>query len=184
MRHIPAGSYLARATPVDGAYVQWGPATPKSPFTAAVAFEILGGECDGAILTKFFYFGDVLDKGGKTAMDRSLEALRIIGFNGNDIDSFADQHPTNQVEITVEHQEYQGKTQVRIGFVNRPGGSGGLKLKEKLAPVQLKSISTRLKGRLAKVPEVVTAPIDPETITPSKPGADAGVPASDDEIPF
>jgi hypothetical protein len=192
MNIIPAGYYLAVVSPVNvegrTASIQWGPATPKSPFTAAVAFKVTHGDYAGMVLTKFFYFGDVLDKGGRTAMDRSLESLRIAGFKGDDIDTFSDQAPANQVEITVEHQEYQGKTQARIGFVQRPGGSGsGYVIKEAIPPRELKSIAGRLKNRLSKVAEVTTPLAAPEDVpTPPRSYGDGGEPAAvaDDDVPF
>ena len=193
MNLIPEGTYQAVCSPVQVggrlASIQWGPATPKSPFTAAVAYKIASGEYAGLVRTKFFYFGEVLDKGGRTGMDRSLEALRITGFRGDDIDAFSDQAPSNLVEITIEHQEYQGKTQDRIGFVQRPGGGSGqgLTLKEALPSRELKTISGRLKGRLSKVPEVKTETVDVnEIVAAARPAADEPSDAamSDDNIPF
>jgi len=183
MNTIPEGRYLAACSLVDGQSIQWGPATDKSPFTAAVALTIAKGEYAGITLTKFFYFGNTIDKGGKTGEERSLEALRVIGFTGDDIDKFCDQMPSNLVDMTVQHQQYNGKTQVQVWLINRPGAGGGFVLKEKLDARELRANAAKLKAKLARIPEVKGEHVDVSAIQRGQGGAGAQA-SSSDEPPF
>lgn len=186
MNLIPEGRYLAACSLVDGQSIQWGPATANSQFSAAVALTIAKGEYAGITLTKFLYFGNTLDKGGKTGEERSLEALRVIGFTGDDIDKFCDQVPSNLVEITIQHEQYNGKTQVKVGFINRPGGGGGFVLKEKLDARELRANAAKLKAKLSRMPDVKGEHVDVSAILRAPAStADTGAPfQSDDDVNF
>lgn len=145
---IPAGTYPAVVVPVEvdgeSTSIQFGPATDKSPFTAAVCFEVLSGPQAGQKITSFLYFGD-------NSIDRSVESLRICGFKGDDIDQFFGQRPENEVSIVVEHEEYDGKTRAKVKWINKPGG-GGLVLQKRLAGADLKKMSARMKQRMKAAP--------------------------------
>ncbi len=156
---IPAGTYPAVVVPVevDGEMVsiQWGPASQNSPLSAAVAFEILSGQHAGQTITAFLHFSTEVKPGsktGKSQMDRSIESLRYCGFTGDDIDQFFSQNPENEVSITVEHEEYQGKTRAKVAWINKPGGGGGFVLQKRMAPTDLKKMAARMKSKIKAAP--------------------------------
>jgi hypothetical protein len=91
----------------------------KSKFVR-VAIQIEGGEFNGRIVNRDFYFTE-------KARDRSIDALETLGctFPGNDINDYTGFGSTT-VNFTVEHESYEKdgetKTVAKIGFVNRNAG--------------------------------------------------------------
>jgi hypothetical protein len=133
---IPAGKYIG--TPVSAALGF----TSSGKEQIAVQFEFL--DPAGEKLTWYGYFTDA-------AFDRTIESLRACGWTGSSLDEFSADHlPAgfgNQVELVVQHEEYQGKTQVRIAFVNSIGG--GVALKSAMDAAQARAFAAKMKGRIA-----------------------------------
>jgi hypothetical protein len=155
--------------------IQFGPATKSSPFQAIVTFEIVRGPFSGQRISAWLYFGtDKADKRGKTVMDRSLEALRACGFTGDDLDKFTDQHPDQEVELTIEMEEYEGKRRAKVKWINPPN-RGGFVLDAPLAHSDLRKFSAQLKGALKKAPVIQGKKAERQAPTPMPAGA-----ASDD----
>ena len=188
---IPEGTYPAVVAPVETergpVYIQWGPATDKSPFTAAVCFEILSGPQAGQKISSFLYFSSSAGKSGKTVAERSIESLRACGFTGDDIDKFSDQAPDIECQIVVEHETYQGKTVAKVKWINKAGG-GGFTFEKPLAPSELRKFSAQFKGVLKNIPVVAgkKAERQPPTAAvgdmPSWSGNDAPDPPSPSEM--
>lgn len=193
---LPAGTYASVVAPVETekgpVYIQWGPGTTKSPFTAAVCFEVLNGPHAGQKITAFLYFSD-------GAVDRSLESLRACGFTGDDIDKFSDQTPDIECQIVVEHETYDGKTRAKVKWIN--SASRGFTFEKPLDAPSLRKYSAQLKSKLKGIPVVAgkkaerqapsTAPSSDEGSgwsgndqlpPPSNNPTDSG--AADDSIPF
>lgn len=127
--------------------IQFGPGKEgKYPFHAALTFEILEGPDVGKKITSFLYFGE-------KQFDRNLDSLRFCGFKGDDLEAFGTQSPGQEVEIVISHESYNGKTSARVQWINAPGGSGGIKLEERLAPNALKRAAAIAKARLKAKPE-------------------------------
>lgn len=134
--------------------IQFGPATKSSPFQAILSFEIIRGPHSGQRISAWLYFGtDKADKKGKTVMDRSLEALRVCGFTGDDLDKFSDQHPDQEVDLTIDMEEYDGKRRPKVKWINSPS-HGGFVLEAPLGQSELRKFSAQLKGALKKAPVV------------------------------
>ncbi len=148
---LPAGTYAATVAPVEtdtgSKSIQWGPGTPKSPFTAAVCFEVLNGPQAGQKITAFLYFGE-------NSVERTLESLRACGFTGDDIDKFVDQSPDIECQIVVEHETYEGKTRAKVRWINKAGG-GAFTFEKPLDAPSLRKYSAQLKSRLKTIPVVV-----------------------------
>jgi hypothetical protein len=177
---VPEGRYIAIGSPVEieGARVwaQFGKSPEKGTPQVVVAVEILEGEESGRVLTWFGYFTD------KTA-DRTLEALRFLGFKGEDLTTLPSQPLDQKVEIIVRHEDYNGKTQARIAWINRPGG-GGFKLDKPMPANDLRMFAASLKGRLAKVPEVKGERGVPGATPPPASESQREPARPDDDIPF
>jgi len=168
---IPEGEYQARAVTVDTeeygpVWAQFG-ATETGTDQVAVTFEIISGPYKGERLTWFGYFTE-------KATERTIQALRYCGLKGDDIMLAMEQPIDQEVQITIKHDTYRGKTRAKINWINPPGG-GGFKLKKSLDAEKRTELSQRLRGVLRSTPEHVAAPA---------PAAANGTPASDDEIPF
>jgi len=189
---LPAGTYAAVVAPVDTDHgpvsIQWGPGTAKSPFVAAVSFEILNGPQAGQRITAFLYFGD-------NSVERSMESLRYCGFTGDDIDKFADQHPEIEVQIVVEHETYEGKTRPKVKWINKAGG-GAFTFDAPLAPNDLRRFSAQFKSKLKSIPAVTGKKAERQAPTAAPPddngwnGNDTlpppnnNPPTTDDDVPF
>lgn len=192
---IPAAAYPAVVVPVEtenGAFsIQWGPATPKSPFTAAVCFEILSGPQAGQKITAFLYFGE-------GSVGHSMKALRACGFTGDDIDKFADQTPDIECQIVVEHEVYEGKTRAKVKWINQAGGQG-FTFEKPLDRGSLRKFSAQFKSALKAVPSVTGKKAERQAPSAAPPSdydgmdslppptdnpPDGPPPASDDDIPF
>jgi len=199
---LPAGTYAAVVSPVQTANgtfpIQWGPGTDKSPFTAAVNFEVINGPCAGQKITAFLYFGDTVSKSGKSTAERSIESLRACGFTGDDIDKFSDQNPDIEVQIVVEHETYQGKTRAKVAWIN--AASRGFTFEKPLDTRSLRKYSAQFKSALKGIPAVAGKKAERQAPTvalagePEDLGDDPALdgqrsnrgapPASDDDIPF
>lgn len=146
---IPQGYYRAVAVPVhtdDGeVWVQFGETKDGSP-QVAVQFAILDGPHAGRRCTWFGFFTE-------KSIKRTIESLRFCGFKGDDLAKLPFQPISQEVSITVEHNEWDGKTSARVAWVNAPGG-GGVKLEKPMSKDQLRLFGAKLKGHVKQVAEV------------------------------
>lgn len=163
------GRYRARAK-------EWGlgeSSTGKEQ--VAVAFEFTDSEYIGQGLTWYGYFTE-------SALDITVRALRTMGWSGTDLLELSGLD-TNEVELVVENEEYNGRTSAKVQFVNP---IGGLALKTPMTPEKQKSFAAQMRERIAaldafegrkpaaKPKSTVKRPADPRPEPP---------PISDD-IPF
>lgn len=181
---IPAGYYRAVAVPVDTddgpTYVQFGESS-KGTSQAVVNFEILDGECAGRRIVWFGYFSE------KT-VTRTVESLRYCGFKGDDLAALLTQTLDQEVQLVIQHEDYQGTTSAKVAWVNRAGG-GGFKLKEPMQKAGLQRFAAMMKNSVKAIPE---AP-GPKGERGAKPtpdqhrdvsSADAPASSDNDGIPF
>ncbi len=116
---ITPGSYTARA-------IRWAWDTTQSgAMCLALMFEIADGDHTGAQIDGRLYFDtDRPDTRGRTAADRSLEALRSMGLKG-DLDTITDEGggglDTGGVTLVVENN---AKGYPAVKYINALGGSG------------------------------------------------------------
>lgn len=138
-----------------------------------VQFEIIDGPHSGRLLPWFGFFSE-------KAHERTLEALRLCGFKGDDLMAVLEQPMDQEVSITVEHEVYEGKSHARVAWVNAPGG-GGVTLAKPMGADQFRQFAAQLKSKLAKVPAVdgkkaergIAAPVNGAGAA-REPGADDG----------
>lgn len=184
---LPAAQYAAVVSPVTTDFgrmsVQFGTSSKKGTQQCAVCFEILRGPQAGQKVTWIGYFTDA-------TIERTLNALRICGFEGDDVSSFPGQSPENEVSIVVEHEEYDGKVRVKVAWVNEPGG-GGMKMANPFDDKALRKFGAQLKGTLKAMPAVKTkkAVREEPTEAPSSVADDMGEPGNTvgddaDDLPF
>ena len=161
---IPAGKYIG--TPVSAALGT----TSSGKEQIAVQFEFL--EPVGERMTWYGFFTDA-------AFDRTIESLRAMGWTGSALDEFAGEKlpagVDHQVELVVQHEEYQGKTQARLSFVNSIGA--GLALKSAMTHDQARAFAAKMKGRIAALSGGVPPAARPKAVPAVRPVAvSSGVP--------
>lgn len=152
---IPEGYYRAAAVPVqadDGdVWVQFGETKDGNP-QVAVQFAILDGPQAGRRLTWFGYFTE-------KSIKRTIQGLRLCGFRGDDLAALTSQAINQEVSITVEHSEWDGKVSAKVAWVNAPGG-GMVKLERPMNKDQIRIFGAKLKGHVRAVAEVRGQPAD------------------------
>lgn len=156
---ITEGRYTARA-------VEWILGTTSTgKEQVAVQLTLLDPALTGRRLTWYGYFTE-------GALPVTIKALRAMGWQGTDV---SDLHglDANEVSIVVEHEEYQGKTQVRVKWINEPGNLG---VKTPLQGDEAKSFAARMKASILALEQGQPKPNNAKP-SPSKP-------AKTDDIPF
>lgn len=102
----------------------------------AVLFEITQGSHAGKSITWFGYFTEA-------ATDRTLDALRYCGWEGDDFVNLVGLD-TNEVEIVIEPDTYEGKTRDRVKWINRPTR---LALREQMTPQSQAAFAVRMRAK-------------------------------------
>lgn len=195
---VPAGQYRAVAVPasVDGQkmWAQFGRSKEKLTPQVAVFFALLDeGPYRGRRLLWMGYFTE-------NSTDRTIEALRLCGFKGDDLAALPSQDLDLEVSVTVENEEYEGKTRAKIAWVNAPGG--GLKMSNPMNPTDLRKFAAQYKAKVKAKAVVegqrVAAPSAAASVAPAEdpeppedkgddPFGDAGAPPEsvpDHKLPF
>lgn len=132
---IPEGNYRARVKSADFGF------TSKGTEQVQVVFDILDPDYDGQTVIWWGYFSE------KTA-ERTMQSLRYCGWKGDDVTNLTGIND-NEVEIVVEHNEYNGKTNARVAWVNRIG-SGGMSIKTPMPEDKRKAFAKKMKALAVK----------------------------------
>jgi hypothetical protein len=126
---LVAGTFRAKA--VTGGLGYTSTEKPQ----VAVEFQILDEEFANEAITWFGYFTD-------DTKERTFESLRVMGWKTDDLSNL-DGITENEVRIVVKEEEYQGKTSLKVAWVNKPGG---LALKTPMSPQQAKAFAASMRG--------------------------------------
>ena len=176
---IPAGTYKAVAVQVevDGVptFVQFGTTKGKDGKAGTkqvlVQFELLEGQHAGRRVPWFGYFSE-------KAWENTVKGLRACGFKGEDLAALPSQQLDQEVSLVVGINEWEGKKNNRVEWVN--AASGGIKLAAPMNGNDLRQFSAFMKSRTAKVPAV-----ESKKAEKGAPAADEPPPPTDDDsIPF
>lgn len=148
---IPCGYYDAVAVPMTDESGQQAVArfakTANGTRQVLVYFELLNaGEHTGRRLPWFGFFT-------KDSAKRTVESLRACGFTGDDLAELPRQPLDQIVSVTVEHNEWEGKTRARIAWVNAAGG-GVVKLNNPMSDDDVRQFAAMMRTSVAKVPPV------------------------------
>lgn len=179
MLPMQKATYLARVTGVS-----FGTASTGNNQVAVqcdiVSPEEFGGE-------SIAWIGHFTDK--TTA--RTIASLRLLGWTGDDLSELEGDTGTllpNEVELVCDVEEFEGELQLKVKWVNRPGG-GRFAFKEPLTGPRLKAFAAQMKGqvRSAASSNRQTPPASPRQTNaatarvghPNAPGY-----GHDDDIPF
>jgi hypothetical protein len=113
---------------------KFGKSMAKHTPQVTVLCEVASGPRIGEQMEWVGYFS------GK-ATDSTIRALRDFGFEGDNLDEFADQRPIKPFQFTIDDDEYNGKVRqkiVRIGVDTSMGKS------------EVKSLANELRGKLSQ----------------------------------
>lgn len=133
---IPAGTYRAQA--LDGHLGH----TSKGNEQIVIRFEIIEGPHKDQSILWFGFFSDA-------CFDRTIQSLRHCGWKGDDISELTG-IDTREVDVVVEHKEYNGKVTPSVRWINQVGGG------QVMNPAQAKDFAESVKARIAGM-----SPVDP-----------------------
>jgi hypothetical protein len=129
---IAPGRYRARAADWDLGLAETG--TEQ----VAVCFEIVEeGEFLGQRVTWFGFFTE-------GTQERTIKALQTCGWSGDDLANLVGLNQS-EVELVIEHEQYQGQRRARVKWVNRVG-AGGVVMKNLMNDANRKALAERMKG--------------------------------------
>lgn len=148
---IPEGRWralprLMSTTSGDEVACQFGESPEKHTPYISVVFEIIEeGDAAGGRISWKGYFSDNAD-----ATDRTIRAIKAIGFTGDELAVMPEQRPANEVELVVQHKENPktGKVYAEVAFVNELGG-GGIKPEHQMTQADIRLFSAKMKSRLS-----------------------------------
>lgn len=176
LKDVQAGKYTAKA--VEGA---WGKSKEKGTPMVAVRFAF---DNDGSQEHLWWtgYLTNTVCPSGKTVSENTFETLALLGYNdekalvnddnGNPCFTCPEHLEDKEVSITVEVEDYNGKPQHKIKWINALGGSiiAGMPVAQVLGSLNLKAEMAAARARLgAPKPKSTTPAIKPETKTEELP---------------
>jgi hypothetical protein len=124
------GKYNAKAETLALGFASTG--TPQIGISFAVA---VGGEVE--YVTWYGYFTDA-------AADRTIKALRDMGWTGNDLDQLKEDCSDlpNAVQLDIQPDD---KGYMKVAWINKPGG--GVAMRETMTQAQKLGFAQQMKGR-------------------------------------
>jgi hypothetical protein len=127
---------------------KFGKSAAKGTPQVTVLCEVASGIRIGESMEWVGYFS-----GGATA--GTIRNLRALGFEGDDLDAFADQRPTKAFQFTVDDEEYRGKVRQKIVRIG---------LDTSMARSEVKALANELRETLAQFKTADEAPPDDDDI--------------------
>lgn len=131
---IPKGRYRARSLQAE-----FGFSPNKGTEQVVVEFELLDDQWRGERVTWIGYFTE------KTT-ERTMEALRFCGWSGDDVTDLVGLG-TSEVSLVIDHEEYDGKLQAKVQWVNK---GGAFAMKAPMSPDQKKAFAAKMRGAAVK----------------------------------
>lgn len=102
---------------------------------------------------------------GERSVARTMESLRACGWLGQNLAEIDIEELCNEVSITVEHEEYNGKTYAKVRWIN-PG----------IKPLEAGKAAALAKRLAAQAAAIAPIPGKPPVVVAVEPG--------DDDLPF
>jgi hypothetical protein len=142
--------------------------TSKGNEQVGVELQLLGDGYEAVKLSWYGYFTDA-------SFPITIKALRALGWAGDDLSDLSG-IDTNEVELVVENEEYEGKVRPKVQFINALGGLG---MKEPMPEDRKKSFAAAMRDRI-KAAELANGQRKPV----QKPLGPPRAQPSADDIPF
>lgn len=160
---IQDGTYRAKAR--TWALAESSKGTPE----VAVEFLFSSPDFAGAGITWHGYLSE-------GAFKRTVESLRHCGWTGDDLTDLAGLD-TNEVDLVIANEEYEGETHPKVRWVNK---AGGLAVKSVMTPEKAKSFAAAMKGQIRALDIAKGGGAKPNGQRPPA----ASAPMDDSDIPF
>lgn len=191
---LDSGKYRARASGIDCGRAASG--TEQVGITFEVFADEWGNPIETSYITWFGYFTE-------GAGERTVKTLRACGMTGNDLDKVTIDDLPSVVELELGYEEYQGKQNLKVKWVNQPGS--GVAMKDKMTPQEKVAFAQRMKGLFLSIPATgaskpaASRPALPRPAAPAAPATPRTAPRAttsdaepdpdyplpnDDDIPF
>ena len=153
---ISEGKVTARAT---GASIGL---TLGNKEQVGIAFDLLDGPDAGQSITAYGSFSGA-------ALPYTLEKMRTAGWRGDDLADLSSigGPKTPDVQLVIEHEEYNGKLSAKVKFIN---SLGGVAMKEVLDAKAAQTFAARMRGAVLAHNQSTGAPTKPPA-TPARPAA-------------
>lgn len=174
--NIAKGKHRAKLSSIQFGF------TEKDNEQIVLGFEIVGDGPDaGRFISSFRYFSDA-------AVDYTVEDLKTLGWSGQDLDQLEQLRAdgkigAEEVELVVDHEEYNGEWNARVKFINRTGG-GMVRLKKPMQGDELKRFSARMRDRLRASAGAPRKSASTPAAGNGHPNAPGNGPGATDDIPF
>lgn len=114
----------------------------KGTEQVAVTFRLLEGPDEGRDITAYLALTDA-------RLPYTVKELRLMGWKDDLNDLLTIQG--SFVDLVLEHEQYNGKTQTKVKFINAPG-TGGVKAADDAA-----AIADRWRAKIAALPREESA---------------------------
>lgn len=131
--------------------------SPNGNWQVALPFEVSQGEHTGEGITWIGVLHDTADKNGVTGSERVIQSLQYAGWQGDDIAELAELTDeqalaifTEEVELSCSPDTYNGKTHLKVNWVNKPG-SGRFAFKEAASKNDLRSFAAQMKSTVKSI---------------------------------
>lgn len=155
---LEEGSYSAQLVQVKSKqsgqplWAQFGMSKDGNTLYVVLTFTVKGGKEDGQFVQWTGFLTDKIGKDGLSSAQRAMNSMALVGFRGDDIDTFADQNPPphGQVEIVTEIEARDGNRKARVKFINPLGGRLAIDESYAASKSDLKAVSARLKADKAR----------------------------------
>lgn len=123
---------------------KFGKSAAKGTPQVTVLCEVASGPRIGESMEWTGYFS-----GGAT--DGTIRNLRAFGFDGDDLDYFADQRPIKPFQFTVDEEEYKGKVRLKIVRIG---------MDTSMSRSETKALADELRDKLAQFKAVDEPAVD------------------------
>lgn len=168
---LEPSSYSAQLVQVKGSlgplWIQFGLSKDQGTMFCVLTFKVVGGKEDGQLVQWKGFFTDKIGRDMRTGTERAMDSLALVGFQGDDIDTFNGQTPHGRVEIVTEIEDYKGTKTARVKFINSPERRFVLSDEASASAGDVKAIAAKIKA--AKANRSAPSSFDPN-----------GPPADDD----
>ncbi len=122
------------------------------------------------------YYGPLTD----AAFEYTMRAIRTAGFQGDDLSDLSSLcNDTPEVVLVIGPEEYNGKTTLKVKFINSPGG---LAMKDALRGDDLAAFARKMKGKIVAYDRSAGAPKAPPAARARQVEPSSG--GGPDDIPF
>jgi hypothetical protein len=122
----------------------------------AINMEVTDGEFAGSTIAWISTFHDTADKNGVTGSERIIQSLQYMGWQGDDLtelveitDEQARQMLPETVSIVCEPDTFDGKTRLKVKWVNKQGGK--FAFKEAESKSDMRSFAAQMKSTVKAV---------------------------------